>query len=267
MDIKIEKKNVDGIEMEYCKFGTGERVLIIIPGLSVQGVKNSAPQIRAVYKPYLEDFTVYVFDRRLNAPPKYTIREMEEDTVTVIKSLGLSDLYIFGASQGGMIALEAAIEHPELVKKVAVASTSSSLAHRDTGVINEWIRLAKNKDTKELYLSFGNNIYPPEVFERYREAFIALSETVTDEELKHFIIMAEGLKDFDITDQLRKIDCPVLVTGDFDDAVLDPDMTLEIAENLDEKEGFELYLYHGFGHAVYDTAPDYLKRVMSFFLK
>ncbi len=58
-----------------------------------------------------------------------------------------------------------------------------------------------------------------------------------------------------------------MVTGSFEDEVLDSDMTMEIAEKLDVREDFELYMYNGFGHAAFDTAPDYLKRLYSFFMK
>lgn len=267
MSITIEKASVNDIEMKYCRFGNGERNLIILPGLSVQSVMGAAEQIKYMYEPYLEDFTVYVFDRRLNVPEEYSVRDMTEDTVAVAGALGLKDLYIFGASQGGMIALETAIEHPELVKKVALGSASSRLKARKTEAIDEWIRLAEKGDAKSLYLSFGEKIYTPEVFSQCRDMLLAVAETVTDEELKRFIIIARGMNDFNITDQLQRIECPVLVTADFDDEVLDSDMAMEIAEKLDEGDNLELYMYHGFGHAVYDTAPDFLKRVMSFFLK
>lgn len=48
--------------------------------------------------------------------------------------------------------------------------------------------------------------------------------------------------------------------------MLDSDATMEIAEKLDYRDDFRLYMYTGFGHASFDTAPDYRKRVMDFFL-
>ena len=75
------------------------------------------------------------------------------------------------------------------------------------------------------------------------------------------------MKGFNVTDRLKDIQCPVLTTGTFEDAVLDSDSTMEIAEKLDYKEGFQLYMYIGYGHASFDTAPDYRQRVCEFFLK
>ena len=90
---------------------------------------------------------------------------------------------------------------------------------------------------------------------------------MTDGELDRFVILASGTEGFDISDRLREIQCPVLATGSFDDAVLDCDATMEIAQKLDFKEGFRLYMYTGFGHASFDTAPDFRDRMYEFFME
>ena len=38
-----------------------------------------------------------------------------------------------------------------------------------------------------------------------------------------------------------------------------------VAEKLDFRADFRLYLYTGFGHAAFDTAPDYRERLVRFF--
>ena len=39
-----------------------------------------------------------------------------------------------------------------------------------------------------------------------------------------------------------------------------------IAEKLDSRMDFRLYMYVGYGHAAFDTAPDYQERLLQFFL-
>ena len=46
---------------------------------------------------------------------------------------------------------------------------------------------------------------------------------------------------------------------------IDSDATMEIAEKLDPRPDFRLYLYMGYGHAAFDTAPDYRERMRKFF--
>ena len=133
--------------------------------------------------------------------------------------------------------------------------------------MDKWINLAQKKDAEGLYLEYGKEIYPPEVFEQYKEYFIETAKTVTDEELERFVILAKSIIDFDVTGDLKKISCPVLALGVYEDTVLDSDATMEIAENLDYRHDFALYMYKGYGHAAFDTAPDYRQRIHDFLIR
>ncbi len=254
-------------EMAYCRFGSGERTFVILPGLSVQSVMGSADAIEEAYGLLKDDFTIWVFDRRADVPEGYSVYDMADDTAAAMKELGLRDAYVFGASQGGMIAMTIAIRYPELVKKLVLGSTSSRVVPGQGEVIDRWIELARKKERRQLYREFGKEIYPPEVYEQFRDYFDETSKTVTDAELERFVIMAGAVKGFDVTGKLDRIDCPVLALGVFEDAVLDSDMTMEIAQNLDHRPDFELFMYKGFGHAAFDTAPDYKKRIYDFCMK
>lgn len=267
MNILIDNVTTKQFEMKFLRFGHGEKNLVIIPGLSVQSVMGAAQQIADSYALMADDFTVYVFDRRLDLPPKYSISDMAEDTVQALCTIGLRDIYLFGASQGGMIALEIAIRHPALVKKLALGSVSPDMRNHLPPVLHEWIRLAEEKDKQGLYLSFGEKIYPSKVFLQCKDALIAASNTVTDDDLARFIILARGMEGFFVTPSLYKIQCPVLLIGSYDDQVLDPAMTMEIAKQLGAREDFEIFMYRGFGHAAFDTAPDYREKLYRFFMK
>ena len=160
--------------------------------------------------------------------------------------------------------MDIAINHPGLVKKLVLGSTSAHVTPKQLILIDEWIDYAKKGDRENLFLRFGEAVYSRNVFEQYRDYFIETSKTVTDEELKKFIIGAENIKGFNLSDRIKDIQCPTFVIGDYNDDVLDADATMEIAENLDYRPDFKMYMYIGYGHAAYDTAPDYRKRVRDF---
>ena len=265
MSIPIETVRTGGCEMRYFRFGQGEKTMVILPGLSVQSVMEAAPAVAAAYDCMTADFTVYVFDRRENLPETYTVADMARDTAGAMQSLGLKDVYLFGASQGGMIAQVLAIEHPELVKAMVLGSTSPNVQPEQYAALEQWIDLARRRDGAGLYLSFGRLLYPPALFEQYRPALIAAGQTAKSEDLDRFMILAAGTKDFNIVDRLPEIRCPVLAIGVFEDAVVDSDATMQIAEKLDYRPDFRLYMYIGYGHAAYDTAPDYRDRMLRFF--
>lgn len=49
---------------------------------------------------------------------------MADDTTTLLRFLGIPNADIFGYSMGAAVALQIAIRHPELVRKLVIASVS-----------------------------------------------------------------------------------------------------------------------------------------------
>ena len=260
----IQTVKTETFTMDYARFGNGEKKLVILPGLSVQSVLASAEMVAAVFRPFTEYFTVYLFDRRNELPASYTISKMARDTVEALQILGLEDVYIYGASQGGMIAMSIAAEYPGLIHKLVLVSTTACVTQERAQTIRKWVDLARDGKAEDLYLAFGEAIYPTDVFSDVREAFIEMSKTVTADELNRFVILADTARNFDVMDALEKIGCPALVVGSRDDKVFGEEASSQIADAI---PGSELYMYDGYGHAVYDTAPDFPARMLDFFMK
>ena len=266
MNIKRGTVQTENFSMPWFSFGQGEKPVVILPGLSVTSVVDAAAAVAQEYACLAEDFTVYVFDRRVELPEVYPIAAMAEDTAAAMRQLGLHDVYLFGASQGGMMALVIAIEHPELVKKLALGSTTAHMHPEQAAAANRWLELARAGDGEGLCLAFGEAVYPPAVFAQYREGLALLGRQLREDDLARFQILAADIPHFNVSDRLHELRCPVLAIGVYEDAVVDSDATMEIAEALDERKDFYLFLYNGYGHAAYDTAPDYRERLKKFFL-
>ena len=261
MSIEIRSAKTDGFTMEYFQFGNGAKTLVILPGLSVQSVMLSADAIAQAYQLLCEEYTIYVFDRRKETPDPYTVQEMALDTAAVFRALGLEHINLFGASQGGMIALDIAAACPERIEKLVIGSACACVTEELDCAVKEWTRLAKSGNAEALYLSFGRAVYPQNVFEQTCALLSEAAKSVTEADLKRFAIMAEGIKEFDVTQDLEKIRCPVLVIGNKDDRVLGQGAAETICRN---HPAFSLYMYDGYGHASYDTAPDYKARILDF---
>ena len=262
--MQIESIRTERFSMNYCRFGQGKRNLVILPGLSVQPVLAAGDAIAEAYKLLAQDFTLYLFERRSDLPERYSVQEMAEDTAQAIRELDLGPVCLFGASQGGMMAMEIAIRHPELVERMILGSTSAWVSPERYALFVEWIRLAREGKAEELYLGFSRALFPESVFEAYRDFFLDSAKTVTKEELARFCILAEGLKGFDLRASLGRIACPVLVLGAEDDRVLGGDASRQLAREI---PGSELWMYEACGHAAYDVAPDYRERMLRFFTR
>lgn len=262
--MQIETIETRSFTMDYFKFGKGEEALAILPGLSVQSVMGFADDVANAYRPLADAFTIYVFDRRKELPAAYPVRAMAQDTADALRALGLRQVSVMGASQGGMIAMSMAVSQPGLVKKLVLCSTAARMTNERYREVEKWVQLAKAGDATGLYLAFGKALYPQDVFEESRELLIGAAESVSADDLDRFAILAEGAKGFDVSGELERIACPALLVGSADDRVLGADATLEIAERLSARPGFALHMYDGYGHAAYDTAPDFKERMLRF---
>lgn len=262
--MKIEAVvKTDKFEMKYFRFGTGEKIFVILPGLSVKSVMEFAGGIAEAYKMFAEKYTVYVFDRRLDLPPVYTVTDMARDTAGAFDALRIKNAYVFGASQGGMIAQIIAAERPDLVRCEVLGSTAARLDAEHYRLFEQWAQLADSGRSLDLYMSFAGAVYPQSLFAEYRETLLAAAAAVNAEDMRRFAILARGTENFDIYDLLPEIKCPALVLGVAEDQVLGAEASRAIAERLN----CDIYMYAGCGHAAYDTAPDYKDKLLRFFEK
>jgi len=260
--MKTETIETQGIRMRYASFGEGPQTLIIIPGLSIGHVTDFAAAVEKMYRPYIQGYTVYLIDRRDNIYPGYSVRDMADDTATVMKALGIENADLFGASQGGMIVMYLAALYPELVRRIVLGSTAAEIGPESAVVVETWSRLARADDRRGLSVSFTEYLYSEATRKALGEGVYASAAGYTAEQLAHFIICDESLLSCKVYEVLDHIACPALVIGCKGDRVFGPEPSERIAQRI--RGG--LYLYGPeYGHAVFDEAPDYVSRVMAFF--
>lgn len=258
---EIKNISINGMSMDYFSFGEGDKPFVMLPGLSLGKITDSAQSVASAYRNFGKDFTVYVFERKNDIKAGYSIENMADDTAVVMKHIGISDAYVFGVSQGGMIAQCLAADYPELVKKVLLASTSAKETTLSREVFLQWICHALSGKVRELTGSFIDKLYSDEFLSKYRDFLVNMYSDTDSDELVRFCLLAAACCELDLTEKLEKIRCPVFITGSEKDKVFSvADFTL-----LKEKTGGEMYLYSGYGHAVYDEAPDYKDRIAEFF--
>ncbi len=253
----------NGIETRYAKIGNGKKSFVMIPGISVKRVTDSAEMVAEAYEMFLDEFTIYLFDRPTPSEIGTTIKDIAENLYEVLTDLNIKDGYFFGASQGGMILQELMLNHKDIIKKAVLGSTLSRVDESTTGKIDNWLNLAEKLDSKELHLAFYKDIYSEELITSLGEGINALIPDCTDEEFEQFKVMANSIKSFDVYGRLKEIEIRALVLGSKKDKVIEIEKQVEMAKVLNA----ESYFYEGFGHAVYDEAPDYKQRIYDFFTK
>ena len=102
--------------MDYAIFGKGDRPLLLIRGLNVTRLRGTVKALIRRYKTYVDDFRIYVIDRREPLPEVITCEMLAEDVYDGARALGLERVPVIGNAQGGMIAQYLTLNHPEMVR-------------------------------------------------------------------------------------------------------------------------------------------------------
>lgn len=251
-------------DSDCCVFGNGERSLAIIPGLALKSLMFSAVAIEKAYSVFSEDYTVCLVDARNNPPEGYSIAGAARDTAAVLDALGMETYSVIGVSRGGMIAQELALMYPEKVEALALCSTLCHPNSTSVRVLDEWQRLAAEGKVGELNRSFFRYVYSPAFREKHRDALKKIENSGTKAETERMRVNIGSCSDFDLSNRIGGIKCPVLVVGAGKDEVVTVGASYEIAERI---EGSELYIYENGSHAAYDEEPGYAARICNFFEK
>ena len=263
LNAKNARLRLDSGEMDYIRFGSGAKTLVMLPGVGdgFKTVKGTALPFALLYRELAKDFTVYVFSRRVSLPEHMSTREMAEDLNAAMEALGLCDTAVVGVSQGGMIAQWLAVDHPDKVGKLVLVVTLSRLNDTVRAAVAGWTEMAERGDYKGIMLDTAERSYSEKRLRQARLAYSLLGSLGKPKSFARFLTQAESCVTHDCYDRLGEIACPTLVIGGSEDKIVTGEASAEIARAI---PGSELYIYEGLSHGLYEEAPDFLGRVAAF---
>ena len=115
---------VHGLKMYYEIHGQGETLLLLHGGLA------SIPVWPEAIAYFSKNYQVIAPEqmghgRTADMPSRpMDYHAMAEDTVELLRQLNIKAVYVLGWSDGGIVGFDLAINHPDLVKKLAVSGAS-----------------------------------------------------------------------------------------------------------------------------------------------
>ena len=245
---------------DYIAFGSGKRPLVMIPGLSLQRVRPAALTLALMYRSFWKDYRVYLFDRREQLPPNYSVAHIASDLAQGMQTLGISHAHVIGISQGGMAAQQLALDWPHLVDRMVLAVTAGRSNQRLEEVVSGWIRQAETGDMKGFAADMMRQMYSPTYQRRYRLIIPLAVRLMKGQDLPRFVRQARACLTQQSWHRLGEIRCPVLVLGGEEDQIVTAQASRELAEAL----GCPIWMYEGLGHAAYEEAADFNQRMLTF---
>ena len=116
---------------------------------------------------------------------------------------------------------------------------------------------------RELITDMAEKMYSDAYIKKYRPLMPLLTILQKPKDVQRFSILARSCLTCDTYESLSAIKCPVLVLGGERDRIVTAHASREIADRL----GCEIYMYENLGHAAYEEAKDFNRRVYDFLAK
>ena len=232
--------DIRGIRMYTKVYGKGKPLLMIHGnGGDMSAFANNIPYFSKKYKVILADSRAH--GRSVDSTDSLTFEMMADDYAALLTAMHIPAAYILGWSDGGIIALELAMRHPDKVLKLA--SSGANLWADSIGLRPDvWL----------------------EGVEEYKSWQKRMPLTDAREKNDYKIFMLDYEQPDIALSELKKIKCPALIIGG-DNDLIPVAHTRQIAANIPNAE---LWIVPNSGHAtLIDHSRQFNKKVEDFFQK
>ncbi|HEY7036571.1 MAG TPA: alpha/beta hydrolase [Thermomicrobiales bacterium] len=131
---------VNGLNLYYEIHGAGHP-LVLLHGafMTIEALGDLVPSLARTRQIVAPELQGHGHTADIDRPLNY--RQMADDVAALIRYLGIDQADVFGYSMGGAAAIQLAIRHPELVRKLVAASASYNSDGFHPGVLEAIAKL------------------------------------------------------------------------------------------------------------------------------
>lgn len=208
---------MDDINLHYKIEGNGE-TLVFIHGLS-----DNMLYWEFLASNLKKDYQILRVDLRGHGESDFGSGEITSDTYVadlhgILKKLNLKKVNLIGFSIGGAIALDFSIEYPQMVSSLVLMSSFSKTDQHSRNIMNQF-KDALINGFENFYDLILPRVLCPKVIEENRKELEQLKEIASQNaNVNAFIKAVDAFLNFDVENELPKIDIPTLIlAGRHDD--------------------------------------------------
>jgi len=265
----MPKVKVSDIEMYYETLGEGEPVVLVTGyGADLFAWTLQAPALSEHYRVYMVDNRGVGSTDKPSGP--YSIKMMADDLAGFFAKMNIKNAHLVGHSMGGMISQQFALDHPELLRSLTLASTTCKVPNGADLMLLLWADILERLGNE----SFVNNIiawcFTFDFIENNYDMLLMLRQMSLDH-LSEKPLLPEclrsqcaGIMNFDLSDRIAQIKIPTMVLVGEGDILTPPALSKNIAARI---PGSFLNVVEG-GHAFTNQVPGaFNQAVLDFFEK
>ncbi len=127
---------MNGLEMYYEIHGTGQPLALLHGAFSAIGTSFGKILPGLAEKRQVIAFELQGHGHTADIDRALSIETMADDVAAALRSLGIDQADLFGYSMGASVALHTTIRHPEVVRKLVLASVTYALSGVHPGLMD-----------------------------------------------------------------------------------------------------------------------------------
>jgi len=221
-----------------------------VPALEGAGFRILMPDIRGFGKSTFPGGSV-------------TVRRLASDIVLLLHNLHIPSTVVVGISMGGALALQMALDNPELVSRLILINTFSHLRPKR---VKTWVYFAVRFamlhiiGLKAQAHAVATHLFPSPADAALREIFYT---QISQADPAGYRAAMRALARFNVSRRLKEIAIPTLVITGENDNTVPPDLQSALTANIPNARHV---LIAGAGHAVIVEKPDRVNRLLISFI-
>lgn len=203
---------VGEIDLYFEILGSGDPVLLI------HGLGSSSRDWQMQIPTLSKHFRIVTYDVRGHGKSDkpsgpYSMKLFAQDTIALIKALGIETVHVVGISMGGMIGLQLTVDAPELIKSLVVVNCGPEMVIKtikDLYRVMQRDLLVRIFGMRKIGEVLSQRLFPKAEQEGIREIFV---ERWAENDPRAYRESFKAIVGWSVKDQLRKIMSPVLVVA------------------------------------------------------
>ncbi|HSQ04806.1 MAG TPA: 3-oxoadipate enol-lactonase [Burkholderiales bacterium] len=257
------KITANGIDIHYILEGSGPCVTLSHSLACDLSMWDEQARLLA------RDHTVLRYDTRghgaTSAPPApYTLDRLADDAHALLTALGIAKTHWVGLSLGGMIGQVFATKYPACVQSLALCDTTSRYPAEAATMWSERIALVRRDGMETVVEPTLGRWFTEPYRKSAPDVMKQFAAMIARTPVEGYAGCSEAICRINVTGQLEKIKCPVLVIVGEQDQGTPPAMAREIHDAI---AGSELVTIPSAAHLSYIEQPVAFNRALLRFLQ